>query len=148
MSEILIVTDLGTFKAYEIVKEPLQSPKLELIKAFENIPAYAKVSDIMADEAGRFGVEQYGGGIIKGYGEKHNLEEEIKRRILKTIAEEIEKIIKEHKPKIWHFASEKTINNQLLDLLNEDTKKLISKNIKANLTKLGKKELLDYLDKH
>jgi hypothetical protein len=147
MSEILIVTDLGTFKAYEIVKEPLESPKLELIKAFENIPAYAKVSDIMADQAGRFGVEQSGGGVIKGYGEKHHLEEEIEKRILKTIAEEIENILEEHKPKVWHLATEKTINNKLLELISENTKKILSKNIKANLTKLGKKELLEYLNK-
>jgi len=147
MAEILIVTDLGHFKAYEIIEEVMESPRLKLIKEFQNIDAYMKVSEKVSNEPGRFGREQPGGQIVKGFGENHNLQAESEKRLIKTIAAEINKLIKKYNCKKWHLAAEKTVNNRLLELIDKDVYEHLDKNIKADLTKKGKKELLSYINK-
>jgi len=148
MGEILIVTDLGHFKAYEVIEEPMESSRLELIKEFQNIEAHKRMGEKLSDEPGRFGREQGGGQIIKGFGEDHNLQAETEKKLIKAIAREIDKIIKKYSCTKWHLAAEKTINNRILEGIDKDVYGYLDKNIKADLTKKGKKELLSYIDKN
>jgi len=144
MSEVLIVTDLGHFKAYRLVENPMESPKLELIKEQDNIEAHGRLGEKLSDEAGRFGM---GGerSSLKGYGEQHNIESEIERKIIKNISNEINQIIKSENPQRWHLFAAKRINNNIITLLNKEVLKKLKKNVKSDLTKLSKKELLEYL---
>lgn len=144
MSEIIIVTDAGCFEAYQIIEEVMESPRLELIKKITNDDARTKLSDKVTDRPGRFGRDQVGGNVVKSYGDPNNLEQEIEKNIIKTIAEEINNIIKEYKPEKWYLAAEKTINNRIVEQLYDDVRASMAKNIKADLTKKGKKELLSY----
>jgi len=144
MSEIIIVTDAGYFEAYEVIEEIMESPRLEMIKKFANVDARTKFSEKVTDQAGRFGRDQGGGNVVKSYGEPHNLEQEIEKNVIKTIVEEINKIISKHKPKKWYLAAEKTINNRIVEQLDDKIRDSLAKNVKADLTKKGKKELLAY----
>ncbi|WP_273266237.1 host attachment protein [Flexistipes sinusarabici] len=144
MSEIIIVTDAGYFEAYEVIEEIMESPRLEMIKKFANVDARTKFSEKVTDQAGRFGRDQGGGNVVKSYGEPHNLEQEIEKNVIKTIVEETNKIINKHKPKKWYLAAEKTINNRIVEQLDDNVRDSLAKNVKADLTKKGKKELLAY----
>jgi len=144
MSEIIIVTDAGYFEAYEVIEEIMESPRLEMIKKFANVDARTKFSEKVTDQPGRFGRDQGGGNVVKSYGEPHNLEQEIEKNVIKTIVEEINKIISKHKPKKWYLAAEKTINNRIVEQLDDKIRDSLAKNVKADLTKKGKKELLSY----
>lgn len=144
MAEIIIVTDAGYFEAYEVIEEVMESPRLEMIKKFANVDARTKLGEKLSDQPGRFGRDQGGGSVVKSYGEPHNLEQEIEKNVIKTIAEEINKIINKYKPKKWYLAAEKTINNRIVEKLEDSVQNKLAKNVKADLTKKGKKELLSY----
>lgn len=144
MSEIIIVTDAGYFEAYEVIEEIMESPRLEMIKKFANVDARTKFSEKVTDQAGRFGRDQGGGNVVKSYGEPHNLEQEIEKNVIKAIVDEINKIISKYKPKKWYLAAEKTLNNRIVEQLDDNVRNSLAKNVKADLTKKGKKELLSY----
>jgi len=145
MDEIIVVADLGHFKAYGVSKNPLESPRIELLKSFDAIEAHGKFGDKMSDQAGRFG---FNGGKdgMKGYGEPHSIEQENKRRLIKQIAENISVIIKEGKYKKWHLAASGNINNQIIGNLDPAVKSGIGKNVLSDLTNVHKSELLGYFE--
>lgn len=143
MDEIIVVADLGHFKAYGVSKNTLESPRIELLKSYDAIAAHGKFGDKMSDQAGRFG---FNGGKdgMKGYGEPHSIEQENKRRLIKQIAENIGEIIKKGKCKRWHLAAAGTINKQIIANLDSDVKSKLDKNVLSDLTKVKKSNLLDY----
>lgn len=142
MSEIIIVTNLGQFESYYLIENINESPKLEKIEIHRFEEAHQKISDIMADQQGRFGRERAGNTVIKGAGERHNIELEQEKKIIKQIAEKINTLIKEIKPKRWYLAADSAINNRVVELLSDEAKATLKKNIKSNLTKIGMKELI------
>lgn len=142
MSEIVIVTNLGQFESYYLVENINESPKLEEIEIHRFEEAHQKISDIMADQQGRFGRGRVGNTVIKGAGERHNIELEQEKKIIKQIAEKINTLIKEIKPKKWYLAADGAINNRVVELLSDEAKAILAKNIKSNLTKIGMKELI------
>jgi hypothetical protein len=146
MSELFIVTDLKHFKAYRVIRDKMSSPRLELVREYENTDPHQKIREIERDEPGRFGMKQSGGSVIKGYGEKHSLEEEVEKRLIKNLAKEVVTLLKESKPSRWHLAADKRINNQLIEFIDNGLKESLKINIKADITKKEKKELLSYLE--
>lgn len=143
MKKIIIVADLGHFKAYEVSKNPLESPRIELKRSYDIIGAHGRMREKLSDEAGRFAMKGGKKGL-KGYGEPHNIELENRKKLIKQIASDINELIKNEKPSEWHLAASKSINNQILDNLEPAIKELLGKNIMADLTKKHKSELLDY----
>jgi len=143
MDNVIVVADLGHFKAYGLTKEPMESPKLELLKSYDAIAANGKLSEKLSDGAGSFG-EKVGKGGAKGYGEAHNLGLEIQKRLIKQIAENIGDIIKKGKCKRWHLAAAGTINKQIIANLEPDVKTKLDKNVLSDLTKVKKSKLLEY----
>ncbi len=146
MDEIIVVADLGHFKAYGISKNSLEkSPRVELLKSYDAIAAHGKLGDKLSGPAGRFGADG-GKKVIKGYGDPHNIELEIKRKLIKEIAENICGIIKKGKYKKWHLAASGNINNQILKNLDTAVKSMLDKNILSDLTKVHKSKILGYFE--
>lgn len=153
MNKIIIAVDLGHFKAYRITKNPMESVRTKLIKSFDAIDAHGKLSEKLTDNAGRFGT---GGGTkiagrstkvaAKGYGEHHNLHMEIEKKLIKTIAKDINEIIKKEKFPKWYLAAIKKINKQVVELLNVAVKNKLEKNITLDLTKTHTSEILSYFE--
>jgi hypothetical protein len=143
MKKIIIVADLGHFKAYEVSKNPMESPRIELKKSYDIIEAHGKLGDKLSDEAGRFGVNGGKKGI-KGYGEPHNIKLENKKRLIKQIAGDINDLIKRARLSRWYLAASKNINNQLIENLEPSVRTRLEKNVMADLTKKHKSEILDY----
>jgi len=143
MKKIIIVADLGHFKAYEVSRNPMESPRIELKKSYDIIEAHGRLGDKLSDGAGRFGMTGGKKGI-KGYGEPHNMKLEMKRKLIKQISKEINELIKKTKPSRWHLAASKGINKQIIENLEPSVRERLDKNISADLTKKHKSEILDY----
>ncbi len=145
MNKVIIVVDLGHFKAYKVSKEPLESERVEMIESFDNVDAHGKMGDKVSDSAGKFGL---GGGKngIKGYGEPHNIGLETKRRAVKSLAQNINEVICREDCTRWYLAAGKKINNQLVNCLDPVVKAKLSKNISSDLTKVKKSEILTFFE--
>jgi hypothetical protein len=141
---IIVVTDLGHFKAYRITQEPMESPRVTMIDSYDSIEGHGKLVDKLSDTAGRFG---RGGGkeeAAMGSGERHNIETETEKRLIKMIAKNIDALIAGEKCGVWHLAAAKKINRQVIDKLKPEVKAKLDKNITADLTKIDKSAILNY----
>lgn len=146
MNKIIIAVDLGHFKAYRITKNPMESARTKLIKSYDAIDAHGKLSEKLTDNAGRFGTGRGTKIEAKGYGEQHNLHMEIEKKLIKTIARDINEIIKKEKYPKWYLAAIRKINRQVVELLNVTVKNKLEKNITSDLTKTHKSEILSYFE--
>ncbi len=142
MDKIVVVADLGHFKAYRLSKTPMNTGRLELIESFDSLEAHGKYSEKVTDQAGNFGESVGKSSSAKGSGEAHNIDLENEKRMIRNIAKTINKIVKEEKCDNWHLAAEKGINSQILDSIDPAVKTRLEKNIPVNLTKLDKNEIV------
>jgi hypothetical protein len=144
MTTMIITVDLGHFKAYRVTGDSMESPRTELIEMHDFVDGHGRLSEKLSDTAGRF---RGGGGkdeFAKGYGEPHNLESEISRRVMRTIATEINTLVKQERCKRWYFAAGDKINKGIIAKLDPEVKSSLRKNMAADLTKVRKSELLNY----
>ncbi|CAG0954303.1 hypothetical protein GEOBC_00368 [Geobacteraceae bacterium] len=146
MSDIIITADLGVMNIYEIVRDPLkiESDRLETIISAVVAETHAKVADKYGDAAGRF--YQGGGTSTKatGFGEQHTVELETKRRLIKLLAENINRLVCEKNCDKWYLAADRSINNQILESLTPAVRVKLKRNVAANLTKTDKSEVMGY----
>jgi hypothetical protein len=139
---IVIVADLGELKAFEIKKnegiidnEVKISHSLEIINDENFIEGRKKMSELMSDNLGR---------MIHDTLEEHNAIEEQENRTLKDIAQNIEAIVTQIKPKQIFLAFPKEHNHQLFDLLNKSVQAIIVKNLPLDLVKSEKNKILEH----
>jgi hypothetical protein len=144
---IIIAADLGHFKAYRITKDPMEkSPRVMLIEGYDSIEGHGKLGDKLSDSAGRF---VRGGGkkeSAKGAGERHNIELETEKKIIKMIARDIDDLIVREKCEKWCLAAAEKINGQIVEKLTPEVKIKLDKNIAADLTKIDKSEILGHFN--
>jgi hypothetical protein len=146
MKKIIVVVDLGHFKAYRVSKNPMESVRTELIEGYDIIESRGKLSDKLSDSAGRFGTGGGKNGSAKGYGEPHHLQTEIEKKLIKMIAHDINRLInKENYPR-WYLAAVKKINRQIVDRLGSTVRSKLYKNITSDLTKTHRSEILSYFE--
>jgi hypothetical protein len=142
---IIIAADLGHFKAYRITKDPVEiSPRVTLIEGYDSIEGHGKLGDKLSNSAGRF---VRGGGkkeSAKGSGERHNIELETEKKIIKMIARDIDDLIVREKCEKWYLAATEKINGQIVEKLTPEVKIKLDKNIAADLTKIDKSEILGH----
>lgn len=146
MNKIIIVSDLGHFKAFRITKEPLESPRITLIKSYDSIEGHGKLGDKLSDSAGRYMRRGGKNEVAKGYGEPHNLGLEIQKKLIKMIAKDINTLIDSEDCKKWYLAAGKKINSQIIKNLKPEIKARLGKNISADLTKIDKSKILSYFE--
>ncbi len=142
-NKIVVVTDLGSFKAYKVDPHDFgRSPRLELLEAVELADAHEKLTDKVSDLAGRFGK---GGGpnSATAVGERHNIELEHRKRLVKRLAERLSALLRGPSVDGCYFAASKEINHQILAGLEPPIRAKIEKNVPADLTKLDKSALLE-----
>jgi hypothetical protein len=142
-NKLVVVTDLASLKAYKLSRpDPQSSLRLELLEHLELNGAHEKLTDKVSDLAGRFGK---GGGPASGaaVGERHNIELEQRKRLVKQLTGKLTQLLRADEVEGCFFAASKEINHQILEGLESRLRTKIEKNIAADLTKLGKSELLD-----
>ena len=144
MSKIIIVVDLGHFKAFRVTKAQMESFRISLIESYDSIDAHGKLGEKLSDSAGRFKRGDGKRKEAKGYGEPHNMKTEIENRLTKLIANDITSLItKEDLPK-WNLSAPSKINSQIIEHLAPDVKNKLGESITADLTKIPKNEILSY----
>jgi len=140
---IIVVADLGHFKAYRITQGPMESPRVTMIDSYDSTEGHGKLVDKLSDMAGRFGK----GGKDEagmGSGERHTIGTEMEKRLIKMIAKNIDTLIAGEKCQVWHLAAAKKINRQVIDKLKTNIKAKLDRNVTADLTKIDKSEVLSY----
>jgi len=141
MDSMIIVADLGRFKAYRITQDELQpdsSPAFEDLADVNLENLHSKVSERVTDKAGRF---SYGAGSIS-VGERHNEEKEAEEQQLQSIAGNIDQVAGKGNQSIY-LAAPQTIIRHLINALEPQVRNRIRRNLALNLVKAPKLELLE-----
>ncbi|ADN08654.1 host attachment protein [Sulfurimonas autotrophica] len=139
---VIIVADVGELKAYEVKKhedifnnELKINYSLELIDDENFIEGRKKLQELKSDANGR---------INHGSIEEHNVEEEIEKRTLKEVAQDINTIVQQTNPKSLFLAFPKESNKELVEKLSQETKAVLKKNLELDLVKADKEKILTH----
>ena len=140
---LVIVTDLGLFKAYRLERTPVQhTPRLELLEELEVVGAHGRFEDKVTDQAGRWRVPTL--RIAMSYGERQKIDLETRKRLIKQLAEHISRVVHEHRPEECYLSVNKAVQRQLLDELGKGVREKVTKVVAADLTKMDTAALLDH----
>jgi hypothetical protein len=142
MNKIVVIADLGHLKAYKLSKTDQGTVKLDMIESIDFSEAKGKFSDKYSDQSGNFGGAIGKNAAATGFGEAHGIATEKEKRLVKSIAQSINRIIRADNCAGWYMAAVKTINNQVVAFLDNEVKTRLEKNISADLTKTPKSELI------
>ncbi|RMG01651.1 MAG: hypothetical protein D6726_09095 [Nitrospirae bacterium] len=141
MKPLVIVSDLGHFKAFSLDHTDRGTPRLEIMEEFTHKEAHERIGEKLTDQAGRFGM---GGerGSLKGYGEPHDLVIEEQRKVIRKIASRIDEIVKKSRTPRLYLSAPKKIHKQLIEELSEGSKKVLKRSVPGDFTKLSTPELI------
>ncbi|WP_457602535.1 host attachment protein [Nitratifractor sp.] len=157
LESLIIVGDMGELKAYHVEEELVIDPKddahtshkhnkgtlidalrMKLVTAVDFVEAHRKLSEELSDKVGRKKAP-HGAGES---GEPHNIRLEIEHRLLKEIADEVMRIVRNVNPKRWHLAFPSEHNKELLERIDPDVKEKLGKNLSEDLVKLSEEKIL------
>jgi hypothetical protein len=144
MDKVIVVVDLGHFKAYKVSENPNESARLDLLESYDILDTHGKFINKFTDAEGSFERGEGKGGIATGSGEPHHLEIEIEKKVIRLIASDIRTLVEKEGCSKWHLAAGERINNQIVENLEPSIKAKLDKNIKADLTKTEKSKILGY----
>lgn len=145
MKRLLIVTDLGTFKAYRMEEDRFSTrPKLELVDSYELVNGHDKISQKLSDSAGRFGkgARNVAGVNDASTADNHGIILEDRRRNMRQIADTISKLLSNGQFDSCYFAAASEINDQILDQMPNEARAKIEKNVPCNLVHADRDELM------
>jgi hypothetical protein len=148
MNTLLVVADLGGFKAFKLENNnhPLsQAPRLELLEHFSNPEAHGRIVDKVSDSSGRFprGASARSAGAMSD-GERHNIELESRKRFIRQLAQRLNILARSQDVDRCFLAASREINHPLLEELEPQVRAKIVKNVPADLTKMGRAEILSH----
>jgi hypothetical protein len=98
----------------------------------------------VSDMAGRFGRGAGKGEAGMDSGERHTIELEKGKKLIKMIAENIDALIISEKCEKWYLAAGEKINRQIIENLRPEVKDKLEKNVTADLTKIDKSKILSH----
>jgi hypothetical protein len=142
---LVIVTDLGCFKAYRLENhQPKPTRRLLPVEEFNNAEAHGKLGEKVSDLSGRFprrtGVSGASGAMSDG--ERHNIELESRKRMVRQLAQRVNALARTKEVECCLLAASREINHQLLAELEPGVRAKIEKIVAADLTKLERTEIL------
>src|SRR4051812_46138578 len=108
MNKLIVLTDLGTFKAFRLADDRHSSaPRLEPVDVFENEKADDRISRRVTDQAGQFRRSTMADVAThtQGTGERHNIWLEEERRSVKEIARHISELLNDGEFESCFFAA-------------------------------------------
>ena len=142
---LLVVADLAGFKAFKLENNNHlnRTPRLEFVEQFENGQANGRLVDKVSDLSGRFprgtGVKATG---AMSDGERHNIELEARKRLIRQMAQRLNTLARSLDIDECFLAASREINHPLLEQLEPVVRAKIAKNIRADLTKIQRTEIL------
>lgn len=147
MNKLVVLTDLGTFKAYRLEEDRASSsPRLQPVDAYETVLGDDRIGRRLSDQAGQF---KTGGPAStathdKADGERHNIWLENDRRSVKQIAERMSDLLSNGDFESCYFAAANEINREIIDHLSPQAREKIEKNIHCNLVNAPRAEVLQH----
>ncbi len=145
---LIVVADLGYLNAYVVAYDPLTGkPRLELLETLALVEAHKRLRELLSDEAGRFPVISLHLTGAGATGERHNLELELKKRLVSVLAQAITEIVAEHNPKRWALAAPAEVLHRLREKLPQRVQASLAQTVEADLTKVKPSELLSYFQR-
>ena len=139
---IIVATDLGAFKAYRLERTQMNTPRLEIVQQMELVDGHGKLGDKQTDQAGRYAVPMQNRAM--SYGERQKIALELRRRLIKQIAERLTDLANNPDVAAIYFAAASEINDLILEEAGPQTRGKIEKNIACNLTNAQRAEVLKH----
>jgi len=139
-TKLMVAVDLGLFKAFKVEFKKTGSPRINLIDEHIFTEAHKKLSETLSDLSGRKSTPSSSAAPIA---DNHNLELELKRRIIKDISNRLKKLMSENASESCWFAAPKEIIHQVIDELPKALHTRMEKLIPNDLVKLEPKDILD-----
>lgn len=147
MNTLLVVADLGGFKAYKLENNNrvTRTPRLELLDQFNNPEAHGRIIDKVSDLSGRFprATGARAAGAMSD-GERHNIELEARKRFIRQLAQRLNLLARRQDVDRCYLAASREINHPLIEELEPRVRAKIAKNVPADLTKLGRTQILSH----
>src|SRR5216110_2498025 len=113
---LVVAADLGACKFYRLDWTPVRrTPRLKLIQSFNLVDAPGRILDKVTDEAGRHRVPM--SRMSASYAERQKLPAELKRRLIKQIAEQINSACRDEGCEAIYLAADKEILHRVLSHL-------------------------------
>lgn len=145
--KLVIVTDLGLFKAYRLETTPRGTPRLVDIATIRLEEAHHRIVEQVRDLAGQRGAPTntaWGAPVT----DDHNLRLELKRRLIRKLADHVQHFatIANHDA-IW-IAVPAEIHHALLEELPNPIRSRVEKLVPRDLVKLPKRDLIETLVKN
>jgi hypothetical protein len=149
MNKLVVLTDLGTFKAYRLEDNRVNSRlRLEQVEGFENQQADDRIGRWkVSDDAGRFKSSGQNTTIATNDGadgERHNIWLENERRSVKQIAERISELLGNGDFESCYLAASDEINREIVEHLTPEARQKIEKNVHCNLVNAPKEQVLEH----
>ncbi|NPA82663.1 MAG: host attachment protein [Epsilonproteobacteria bacterium] len=152
VNDLVIVASLGEMKIYKANPRDLeaeaglkpQNVKLDLINAFDYVESHMRLQDITTDEPGQFKGDANG---MRSHGEPHNLEAKLEEDVIRTIADDINKIVRENNPPKVFLAISEHIFDRVYSKIDKDVQAKVFRTLKKDLTKRDKNELIEEFKK-
>ncbi|MCS7091091.1 MAG: host attachment protein [Verrucomicrobiota bacterium] len=138
---LVVVTDLGQFRAARLETTPRGTPRLEWLEEVR-LEAYPnRVVDKVTDLAGRHASpsQKHWGAPMA---DAHNLKLETRRRIVKGIVKRITKLMKAHPDLPLWLAAPAEINHLVLEGLPTALRTRVEASLARDLVKAPQRELL------
>src|SRR5438132_4044981 len=129
---LVVVTDLGCFKAFKLENSQLnRTPRLELVEEFNIAEAHGRLGQRVSDLSGRF---PRGGGTSNptaamSDGERHNIALELRKRLVRQLAQRLNNLVRNQDVERCLLAASREINHQLLAQLEPHVRAKIEKNV-------------------
>ena len=148
MNKLVVLTDLGTFKAYRLEDDRVSSgARLQPVDAYETDLADHRISQRLSDQAGNF--QKQGAGSFRAIndgetGERHNICLESDKRSMRQIVERMNQLLSNGEFESCYFAASDEINKQIVNELSPQARAKIEKNLHCNLVNAPKEELLEH----
>jgi hypothetical protein len=150
MKKLVVLTDLGTFKAFRLEEDRLSSsPRLEPVDSYETVYGDDRISRRLSDQAGNFSKNSRTFAAVNdgATGERHNIHLEGERRSVAQIAERMGELLRDEQVESCYFAAANEINNRIIEALPPHARAKITKNVHSNLVNAQRDEVLDQFAK-
>lgn len=144
MKTLLVVADLGGFKAFKIDNNDAhKTPRLEFLEQYDNLEAKNRLVDRVSDLSGRFprGTGLKTAGAMAD-GERHNIQLESRKRLVRQLAQRLNALARTQPIERCFLAASREINHQLLEELDPQLRAKIARNVPADFTKIERGQLL------
>lgn len=142
---LVLVTDLGGYKAYRLENElPNTSPRLELLEEYTDSDAHRRLVEQVSGLSGRFprrmGASRTASAMSDG--ERHNIQLEKRKRGVRKLAGRLDPLMQNPDIEQCFLAASREIMHPLLQELSPGARSKIGINLPADLMKASKVDLL------